>query len=361
MGGYVLSPWRSHPGLMGSSECSIDRLATGVFAPAIPPFDQFFFHTPQRYGLPMTSTRMSRVTTPSSPSTAQEASTTTPPYPIPYVAASDRLPEPLPTDATIRCSSKVLKAGYGRRIVRVGEHFVVKYGVLVSLTEGENMLFVRETCDISVPQVFALYSRIDPSGAKVSYIVMEYIRGKSLDSRWDTMSAADKSNTSQQLRLMFDKLRSIPSPGYFGCIGRRPMEECMFWTLEEDSVDAISGPFDSETQLNNALVEKYLYNSGMPSKAKFYRRVLPLVLYDHASVFSHGDFQRKNVLVGDDGNLSLVDWESAGWYPSYWEYALAMFACGGWRDDWHEYVASILDEYPNEYVWFDMMRRELWS
>ncbi|KAF5127157.1 hypothetical protein E5D57_008085 [Metarhizium anisopliae] len=298
-----------------------------------------------------------------SPSTAQELSTTTGRYPMPYFAAPDRLPEPLPTDATIKCSSDVLKAGYGRRIVRVGQYFVVKYGVLVSLTEGENMLFVRETCDISVPQVFALYSRIYPGGTKVSYIVMEYIQGKSLDNFWDTMSAADKSNTSQQLRLMLDKLRSVPSPGYFGCIGRRPMEEGMFWTGEEDSNDPglISGPFDTEAQLNNALVEKYLYSSGMPSKSRFYRRVFPHVLRDHASVFCHGDLQRKNVLVGDDGNLSLIDWESAGWYPSYWEYASAMFACGNWRDDWHEYVASILDEYPNEYVWFDMMRRELWS
>ncbi|KID81768.1 phosphotransferase enzyme family protein [Metarhizium guizhouense ARSEF 977] len=282
---------------------------------------------------------------------------------MPYFAAPDRLPEPLPTDATIKCSSEVLKAGHGRRIVRVGQHFVVKYGVLVSLTEGENMLFVRETCDISVPQVFALYSRIHPGGTKVSYIVMEYIQGKSLDSCWDTMSAADKSNTSQRLRLMLDKLRSVPSPGYFGCIGRRPMEEGIFWTRQEDSKDhgLISGPFDTEAQLNNALVEKYLYNSGMPSKARFYRRVLPRVLCDHASVFSHGDLQRKNVLVGDDGNLCLVGWESAGWYPSYWEYASAMFACGNRRDDWHEYVAGILDEYPNEYVWFDMMVRELWS
>ncbi|EFY94526.1 phosphotransferase enzyme family protein [Metarhizium robertsii ARSEF 23] len=199
-----------------------------------------------------------------SPSTAQEVSTTTGRYPMPYFAAPGRLPEPLPTDAIIKCSSDVLKAGYGRRIVRVGQHFVVKYGVLVSLTEGENMLFVRETCDISVPQVFALYSRIHPGGTKVSYIVMEYIQGKSLDNFWDTMSAADKSNTSQQLRLMLDKLRSVPSPGYFGCIGRRPMEEGIFWTRQEDSKDhgLISGPFDTEAQLNNALVEKYLYNSG---------------------------------------------------------------------------------------------------
>jgi hypothetical protein len=277
--------------------------------------------------------------------------------------ASEQLPEPLPTDAAIRSSNNVLKVGHGRRVVCVGEHFVVKYGVAVSLMEGENMLFVRETCDIPVPQVFALYSRIDPSGAKVNYIIIEHVRGATLDTRWDAISGIDKSEIARKLRLMFDRLRSIPSPGYFGCTGRRPMEECMFWTRREDGVEPglIDGPFDTEAQLNNALIEKYLYNGGIPSKAEFYRRIFPSVFCDHASVFTHGDFQRKNILVKDDGNLVLIDWESAGWYPSYWEYALAMFACGGWRDDWHKYVAGVLDEYPNEYVWFDMVRKELWS
>lgn len=39
-----------------------------------------------------------------------------------------------------------------------------------------------------------------------------------------------------------------------------------------------------------------------------------------------------NILVGDDGHLSgMLDWESAGWYPEYWEYTTAMrFG----RDSW---------------------------
>lgn len=226
------------------------------------------------------------------------------------------------------------------------------------------MLFARETCGVPVPRVFAFYSRTHPSGTEVVYIVMEYIQGSTLAARWDTMSDAEKSAISQQLQRVFDKLRSIPSPGYFGCIERRPMEECMFWTRPEEGAtyhDPFAGPFDTETQLNNALVDKYLHIGGSSSKASFYRRVFPLVLQNHSSVFTHGDFQRKNVLVKDDNDLVLVDWESAGWYPSYWEYAIAMFACGDWRDDWHKYLANILEEYPNEYVWFEMLRRELWS
>jgi hypothetical protein len=85
--------------------------------------------------------------------------------------------------------------------------------------------------------------------------------------------------------------------------------------------------------------------------------MLPLVLHNHASVFTHGDFQRKNVLVRNDGTF---DWEAAGWYPSFWEYVMTMYSCR-WDDDWHSWAVKILDEYPNEYAWMDMVFRELWS
>lgn len=65
----------------------------------------------------------------------------------------------------------------GRRIVGVGQHFVVKFGLGIDLIEGENMLFVRENTDTPVPRVFALYS--DPKTGK-NFIVMERILGQTL-------------------------------------------------------------------------------------------------------------------------------------------------------------------------------------
>lgn len=109
------------------------------------------------------------------------------------------------------------------------------------------------------------------------------------------------------------------------------------------------------------MVTKYLYNNMQPQKAEFYRRVPPVVLKGHGPVFSHADFQRKNIMIKADGTLFIIDWETAGWYPTYWEYTLAMFTCGRWDDDWHVWVARILDEFPNEYARVDMLRRELWS
>ncbi|KND86831.1 hypothetical protein TOPH_08505 [Tolypocladium ophioglossoides CBS 100239] len=282
---------------------------------------------------------------------------------LPFFAPESRLPAPLPSPQDIELSGEILLEYTGRRVVRFNNYYIIKYGLNVSLTEGENMLLVREIPSSCVPEVFALFSIKNAEGRSVNYIVMENVAGDILDSIWSRLDSSEKGRISSQLRHQFATLRSLPTPGYFGCIGRQPFEESMFWSAAEDGVDdgIVSGPFDSESKFNDALVQKYLYKSGLDHKADYYRRVLPLVLRNHNIVFTHGDLQRKNIILREDGVAVVIDWETAGWYPEYWEYALAMFACGSWEDDWHEFVGHILTEYLNEYAWFDMLRRELWS
>lgn len=284
-------------------------------------------------------------------------------FQLPFFAPKSRLPAPLPPPEVIEGSGELLQQHIGRRVVRFGNCYIIKYGMNVSLTEGENMLFVRETTSVSVPEVFALYSIENEGGRPVNFIIMENIPGHTLDAIWARLDSSQKGKISSQLRVHLDTLRSLSTPGYFGCIGRRPYEDSMFWTEPDDGVEdgLTSGPFDAESTLNDALIQKYAYSTGLVHKASYYRRVLPLILHNHNPVFTHGDLQRKNVILRADGTVVLIDWEAAGWYPDYWEYAMAVCACGAWKDDWHEQLGHILAEYPNEYAWFEMLWKELWT
>lgn len=279
---------------------------------------------------------------------------------LPVFAAPD-LPAPLPTTEAIAASQDVLQDYPSRRIVRVGDHFVVKYGAAVSLTEGENMLFVKQSSTVPVPTVYAIFSRRhEGNELPTNYIVMENIAGETLEARWSTLDTQAKADVAGKLRGYVTQLRRIPSPGYFGLLGKRPFDNSVFWAGDDATRQMISGPFDTEQQMLDAMAEKYLLNNPGHRKAEFYRRVLPLTLHDHPSVFTHGDVQRKNILLRNDGTLVVLDWEAAGWYPSFWEYAMAMFSCR-WDDDWHTWVVKAMDEYMNEYAWMDMLFRELWS
>ena len=135
-----------------------------------------------------------------------------------------------------------------------------------------------------------------------------------------------------------------------------------------------SGPFNTEEEVNSAMIKKYLYNNLPPGKAVFYERTLPQVLCNHPPTFTHGDLQRKNIIISklpsvdkidavadDEVEIVLLDWKVSGWYPSYWDYSRGLQGCGHFDDDWHYWLGQIVDEYLKEWAWANMMFLELWS
>jgi Phosphotransferase enzyme family len=296
------------------------------------------------------------------------------PHP-PYYAYSASLPEALPTEAQIKGSNDILSDCGGRITVRVGHHFVVKYGDNVDVIEAQNMIFVRAKTDISVPKVYAMFTS---ANGKTIYIIMEYIHGSTLLSEWPAMSELQKQRVCMKIKSYFEELRQIPSPGYYGSLGHGHLPNGMFWTGEGANRNpTINGPFQTESALNEALVQKYkliAYQNGRQGyKAEFYKRSLLFVFKKHEPMFTHGDFQRKNVIVRriptkkrvcanavDDYHVTIIDWEMAGWYPTYWEYCFAALSFI-WDDDWPSKVEKVLRPYWIEYPWIKIFFDGLWS
>ena len=55
---------------------------------------------------------------------------------------------------------------------------------------------------------------------------------------------------------------------------------------------------------------------------------------------------------------AVVDWEDAGWYPSYWEYASA-FVDFVWDDDWPEKFERIVEPCPLEAGLLRFVRQDI--
>lgn len=286
------------------------------------------------------------------------------PCSLPYVADAEILPATLPTEHDIESADDIFSDTTGRKVVGVGTHFVVKYGVQVDPLEGQTMLLVAQSTLVPIPRVYAIFRS---AAQDTTYIIMERIEGSSLDLEWPRMDCASKKSVTLQLRSIFEEMRKLPSPGGYCGVGRRGLPDGLFWT--EDPANPYAGPFDTETELNSALILKYKECGLSRHKASYYTRTFAAVFRGHKPTFTHADFQRKNVLVrtpitqtdGAHPELVIIDWEFAGWYPSYWEYARAIFACGRWDDDWNDWVDEMLEPYRNEYAWVEMLLRELWS
>ncbi|KAG9512335.1 kinase-like protein, partial [Aureobasidium melanogenum] len=280
---------------------------------------------------------------------------------IPFYAPRDILPSRLPSQDEIARASEVFSKRVGCAVVGVGRHYVVKYGCQVDLNEGETMLHVARFTTVRVPQVFALFR--DEEHEK-NYIIMERICGETLERLWPSLSQVEKEQISAHLKASVDELRRLPSPGVFCALERRPLPDVLF---RESQVfgDDPGSTFDSEEQLNSSLLKGYA--SSMPSlrgKAEFYRRSWPLVFHGHSPVFTHGDIRKQNIMVSKNDRewrVLILDWKCAGWYPTYWEYTRALFACGRFDDDWDLWLHEVLEPFPDEYSWMYTFMLELWS
>lgn len=292
---------------------------------------------------------------------------------LPYFADPASLPARLPSLEEIESTGHLLSQTAGRRVVSVSEHFVVNYGMQVDLLEGEKMMFIeQQTSHVPVPRVYALFEHSDSDSRATKYIIMQNIKGKPLDIEWPKMDQAAKEAVASQLAKAFEEMRKLDSPGGFCSLDRRALPDDIFWT--NDPTQPYAGPFNTENEVNEAMVAKYRSIAAFSDRrADWYARAFRAVLQGHKPVFSHGDFQRKNVMVLDHqdsiGDMTskphpgivIIDWEFAAWYPSYWDYSRATFACGRWRDDWDVWVERILTPAIAEYAWVYMMWIELWS
>jgi len=235
---------------------------------------------------------------------------------VEYYAPAAVLPTALPSRNDIATCSEVLSNRTGCRVVGVGRHYVVKYGTQVDLNEGETMLYLSRTTTVRVPRVFALFR---DGETQKNFIIMERIHGQSLEQVWPSLSKVDKQDIADQLKNSMDELRLLPSPGVFCALHRRTLPDPMF---EESHLVAndCDGTFDSEAQLNSLLLDMYVLSMpSMEGKAEFYRRAWPSFFSEHEPTFSHGDLQKQNIVLSEEGgekSMTILGWRNAAWYPA---------------------------------------------
>ncbi|KAI1424739.1 kinase-like domain-containing protein [Xylaria sp. FL1777] len=266
---------------------------------------------------------------------------------------TSQLPARLPSVREIESSRNVLKELRSRRIVRVGQHYVVKYGWYVKPIEGENSL---------VPRLLAIYQRPGKDASElITYLIMEYLSARPLSELWSIMGETEKLEVIDTLREALQILRSIPPPDYFGSLGMTALNDDIF-NSEDEPTPTRNGPFKTESAVIHAVILRYRAEGGerLRHKADYYRDVLPQVLQGNGKpVFTHGNLQRKNIMIGSGGEVMIIDWAPSGWYPIWWEYAIAMVS-DDWYELWYRYVPKWMSEFPHHYAWFHMLRREIW-
>ena len=167
---------------------------------------------------------------------------------------------------------------------------------------------------------------------------MKHVEGRVLSDVWPTLYNSEKIKIVQQLREILEKMQQHQR-NFIGGIHGTPAVDIRMVRRE-------GGPFSTEEQFNQFL------RSGMILAApKIYRSMLEGAMKkDHDIVLTHGDISPRNIIVNDNQIVAILDWESAGWYPEYWEY-VKFFSALDPSLDWCNYAPDIFSKaYDNQYL-----------
>ncbi|KAI0425487.1 kinase-like protein [Xylaria sp. FL1042] len=201
--------------------------------------------------------------------------------------------------------------------VRMDDGEILKRGRRVRQNEEAALHLVKKYTTIPVPKVYdSEYKTVDslPWGQ----IWMEHMPGSPLDKIWDTLEDSAKENICNELWGFVEQLRRIPKPPSLGHLYQCGADgsACRDRLLED--LRSPPEPLLSDDLLRKRINERYLYFNG----GSYGENLMDYLPHSDQSVFTHADLAPRNVLVDDRGKITgLIDWEFAGWYPDYWEYA----------------------------------------
>ncbi|PLB54100.1 phosphotransferase family protein [Aspergillus steynii IBT 23096] len=220
-------------------------------------------------------------------------------------------------------------------VVRLSKDLVLKGGGNVLPCEAKVLQMLASKSNIRAPRIHRSLHFKDETQyfGTMGYIVMDYIDGEPLDSRWRDLSDEQKMDVARQTAQMIIGMQSIKllEPGPIGggpCRGR-------FFTHYS------AGPFkdvaEFEGWFNHKLDICKTYKhapSDLPS-FKFTEFVL-----------THQDTSPRNLILDRDGLVWLVDWADAGFYPRAFE--MAALCSQSQFVDFNNMVLSLLLRYPLE-------------
>lgn len=198
------------------------------------------------------------------------------------------------------------------RVIEISERYVTKSYRDDEIDDMKQAVDRATSIGVRTPTIRRIVRRDD-----VLECVQDRVDGGNLMETWGSLGWISTVGLAFQLRGMVRKMRATTSPTA-GSLGTGICRS--FWIEDRHGI-----PVSASARVITCVVN-FWYNH------KSFKREARMTPEEHAAsvvgpvgvaplVLTHHDLAPRNLMVDSSRRLWLVDWDYAGWYPPYFEYA----------------------------------------
>jgi hypothetical protein len=268
-----------------------------------------------------------------------------------------RLPTKPPSGIDLRDCREIYRHG-SRRVYDVrGRYILKRTRYSKDNSEVATHKYIGRNSNVPVPYVYGEWTCPD---RKYHYILEGRVSGYTLADCWHVLSFEAKISIARQVaRYMASLARLSPSNRMETVSGKRRMNNC-FNPRPRDARGYLAERYSTDREIFDNEFKPSLQAAGVPRETiRLIKETMPRV--NGRMVLTHCDLYVGNVMVDPDRALvtGIIDWESGGFWPEWFQYARITHGCSDDDGEWKYYLSMLskawIKDAEHGRVWYDMV------
>lgn len=162
--------------------------------------------------------------------------------------------------------------------------------------EKRSLKLIKANTTVPVPRVRNYYRTAD-----FEHLIMDKMPGTTLEMAWPMLSAEEQESVADQVVAFIHQLRKLQSSDIQAALlQRQPLRTGL----------------RTATDFCRERVRDYLWNKRIAA----FVDDRSAAVGDQPNVFTHGDLDWGNIMVAEGQVCGIIDLESSGFFPPYWEW-----------------------------------------